>query len=432
MREFLENPTIWTRLLALTNPEGFDANTSLLRAKVLLLKMTGNLPDIAPPTVIYDIHMYPIANLSQPDHKDKEIVNHTMAIVLQAEASTGPSEMALLDEIDRMLSRQSEFKKSSQWCWPWAMGLTKIIGGPHLRIRSFLAYAVQLGLTKYVKAKLELTGVRGFTKILGKRSALDYATWANPKCSEAYGGPTLPWLQPEMVKMLLESGFDPNWRSRQHATTTPWISLVQFFETSIIADAHRQHFGLLWLNIVKLYLLFGADVRAYQGRAIPSRSVWPIFKKCFAHLPSEPALELKRLIEEKEAEEGERNGYLEFSTSRQPTGYHSNLGRHRDDSSTRAKRDSRNATFRSVNNHSNPPRGRRHHYTSQNGDHGEESKHDQSLHGNHHLGNHRIANGRPRRCGNRTQPQADFYRPVAGNDSEKRSKLNRGHRWRPY
>jgi hypothetical protein len=64
------------------------------------------------------------------------------------------------------------------------------------------------------------------------------------------------------------------------------------------------------VDIVKLYLLFGAAVRAYKSRRVPPRNVWDIIKAYFVHLPVELVLELKRLIQP----QGTRN--LESSTPR--------------------------------------------------------------------------------------------------------------------
>lgn len=307
VREFLEKPAVWARLLSLTAPDQFDANTRLLRAKLLMLKLAPQ-----------ELKGNPTAATA--------LVNSAMIVALKAESSTGRSEIFLLDELNQTLSELFLNKRTFQH---WTTYLRVMSGGNRtdLEPTSFLAYAIQCGLTRYVKSKIDLTGIHEVRKELGRRSALDYATWCNP-FREDYTHTLeeeVSQVQPAMIKMLLEAGIDPN--KRAYKTTTPWLSLLQFFEDKITKEGRpsqlTQRFDLLWVDIVKLYLLYDADIKAYKSRLVPSRCVWDICRGCFGHLPSEPVLELKRLIDEREVKG------VEFTVprSQDTDSTHLNLGR---------------------------------------------------------------------------------------------------------
>lgn len=256
-----------------------------------------------------------------------------MTIALQAENSTGRSQMVLLDECDRVLRQRFPRKN-------WGFALPD----------SFLVHAIKCGLTKYVRSKLDYIDIQDWKTQLGKRSALDLATWEDD-CDKRVADGILARHQPAMVNMLLEAGFNPNSRTLrvyQSPWTTPWLSLLEYFETNLI-DTEKgltpgtKRFDFLWLDIVKLYLMFGADVKAYQSRVDRRLSLWDLFRKCFGHLPPEPVLELKRLIEERAAKAAG------FSTPRE----HLNDSPHRHSAGRETQRKEYNTFHLTTTNHPN-------------------------------------------------------------------------------
>jgi hypothetical protein len=267
VHEFLEKADVWAKLLKLTTPDGFDANTSLLRAKILMLKAT----------LIAIRH-------GNPELMEirRRMAENAMRLAFKAEHYTGSSATALLDEFDNIGCQIFESPNGIHW----SAAMNTCGGLGEKRPISFLTYAIQCGLTLYVKSKLHFSEVKedGFRG----RSPLDYATWRHPLSQR------LSPIQPAMVQMLFEAGYGPN---DQVGTSTPWLSLLGFLNDRLASDGQAsplvQEFDLLWVDICKLFLLRGADVKVTQ---LVRRSVWDILKACFEHLHAESVLGLKKLI----------------------------------------------------------------------------------------------------------------------------------------
>ena len=115
-------------------------------------------------------------------------------------------------------------------------------------------------------------------------------------------------IQPPMVKILPEAGFDAN--NRVPERTTPCPSLLRFFWGN---NQQNRNFPTMYsgsestmVDIFKFYLLFGANVNAYRCGLGRDQSLWNLFRACFGHLLSAPVLDIKRLIEGKEVQ-GDQN-----------------------------------------------------------------------------------------------------------------------------
>lgn len=131
VREFLEKPTVWTRLLGLTKPENFDANTSLLRAKVFMLR-------------IISFHKTE-EELKWFDWMDAtRMASNAMKIALEAENYTGASQTAVLDELDDTLTQMSNSKRIK-----WSNPTTKLDFAVCEKPAAFLRYKLDQTLTGF-------------------------------------------------------------------------------------------------------------------------------------------------------------------------------------------------------------------------------------------------------------------------------------------
>ena len=271
VREYLERPDVWTNLLELTRSSRFDANVSLLRSVLLMVKS----------------HDFVMSDLE---------IRAMILLALQAEGSTGKAQTALLDAIDTTASLVA-FAREDHGGGPGLSALlykTYEIGGIvcedcglyDLRPDSLLALAVRNGLTLFVRDFIRRCvglkrGYRG-------RSLLQYAL------SHAWGytdthNDTILKVQPSMFAMLFEEGLRPNSAS---CGSTPWRSLLKFLSCT-------KTLGKLpspWVDICKLYILFGADVKAGCEVSGKWKSTLEVLESAFQHLPVESFQELERLI----------------------------------------------------------------------------------------------------------------------------------------
>jgi hypothetical protein len=213
VHEFLEKPEVWARLLSLTAGGNFDANASLLRAKLLMIK--------------YELwtfgHIIP-AN---------SIIEQAMELALKSEDSTRRSNLALLDDLDNTISQVVPSFDDH-----WTVGLNFASYIPHY---SFLHYAILHNLTLYVKSKLYFSSVSEGLSF--HASLLDFATWR---------GRSFKWpVSPSMVKMLFDFGCNPN--QPMTGGRTAWHSLLGFLNESLESDMQEQtsYFGLLWVDVCK-------------------------------------------------------------------------------------------------------------------------------------------------------------------------------------
>lgn len=272
VREYLERPDVWTSLLELTRSSTFDANVSLLRSTLLMIKSQDY--------VILDLH-----------------VESLILLALQAEGSTGKAQTAVLDAIDTTASLIAFARKD----YDRAPGLSVLLYNSYdfsgsdcedcglydLRPDSLLALAVRCGLTLFVRDFIRRCV--GLKRGYRERSLLQYTLWhasswhKNTKIGIGYK------VQPSMVAMLFEEGLRPNSES---CGSTPWRSLLKFLTC-------RRTLGQLpssWVDICKLYILFGADVKAGCEVSGKWKSALEVLESAFQHLPVESFQELERLV----------------------------------------------------------------------------------------------------------------------------------------
>jgi hypothetical protein len=110
--------------------------------------------------------------------------------------------------------------------------------------------------------------------------------------------------------MLFEAGYNPN-RYYDVPKSTPWLFLLEFLNASVKDSERRLDFihgiDLLWVDVCKLFLLWGADINICIKCKRGTRSMWEVLRAAYRHLPPESVLELKRLIDQRKAESVRQN-----------------------------------------------------------------------------------------------------------------------------
>lgn len=257
VREYLEKPDVWAGLLKLTSSSGFNASVSLLRSNLLLLKVTE----------VSTLKCYIENRLSQS----------IGSLALQAENSTGKAQTALLEALHLTVKRPaSGFYSDEAYRLYHELyeGATSALFPD-----SLLKFAVRNGLTLFVRDAICQS--KSLKETHGNRSLLDYATWF-PMYYRA--GRT---VHPSMFAMLFREGLRPN---EQSCGSTPWRALLIF-----LASEGRT-LPVPWLDVCKLFVLFGADVNAGCEVFGEWKSAWEILKTAFQHLPDESLQELESMV----------------------------------------------------------------------------------------------------------------------------------------
>ena len=279
VKEYLEKPGVWTKILNFTKFTSFDASLSLLRAKILMLKTE------------------PFGQGIDFQHGNRNVsgfIRDTMELALQAENSTGSPNAELIEEFERTISRLEprspalgRLLPAFRKYWPYSLS-TKFYEGTD----SFLKFAVFRGLTLFTKFKIEQ-----LSTVPQDEELLDCATWYQ------LAHDCTPVTQPALVAMLLKVGYDPN--AYRH-NSTPWRSLIKYIGHVAYKDVDWFHgpqfmLDLTWVEICRLFVLWGADVRVYYKWKDRIHTAWEVFDAAFNHLPRDPVLELRRLLAERGA-----------------------------------------------------------------------------------------------------------------------------------
>lgn len=189
------------------------------------------------------------------------LVTQTMELAQIIERDTGVSETALVDELDRTISRQNGKP-------------------PHRDCSNFLAFATVHGLTEYLRSKL----------------ALEYTSPSSSKELPLYLYLALcrPWSRrpPHLgtVDLLLQLGADPN-QSLEEATV--WQKYL-----SLVAD-HESNADSGHLSIIEQLLRCGADPMAKCIDVSARGVVEPVSEVVrYAFPESDAKISLQKFIEE--------------------------------------------------------------------------------------------------------------------------------------
>lgn len=281
VKEFLEKPAVWSKILQCTAETAFNPHVSLLRASILSFK---RLPEYLPQRGIGYIYVSHRRNNSS---KTLELIEDAMKHALLAEDSTGRAQVALLDELDRTVdqlcrSRPDHWSGRTHWS---AYERCHRQGCTH-DSRSFLTFAISSGLMLYVRAKIGYD-----VKSVNERSCkplLEYAVTSQPFYRD------LVVLHPPMIDYLLRFGADPN---EQSNGSTPWRRILNYLSANTNSTP-----GSAWLDICRLFLFYGANPSEYLreshavGQAVTKITALNIILRVFSHLPSEAVAELEAMF----------------------------------------------------------------------------------------------------------------------------------------
>lgn len=193
VRDYLEQENVWTTIIALTRNSDFNPNVSLLKSCLLQLKTspienTKTLPDT----------IWRCAALG---------LEHCR----EAELKQDPAYIALLDQLDLVMTWHAE-SKGSTYPGHWARhylaeydleDYERPIGWAD----SIMTIAVEYGLCSYLEYKFRQTSNAPFENAAEKpgRPLLDYAVSQNPTKQRYH-------ITAEVVAVLLQHGANPNLR----------------------------------------------------------------------------------------------------------------------------------------------------------------------------------------------------------------------------
>jgi hypothetical protein len=270
-RDFLNQPEIWSEIVAKTESSGFDANVSVLNSYLQQLKAWKPRD-----------RQEGIFSTNPRSSPVWVLVWHAVKFVRRSESS-GKSQDKLLDEIDRVVQNHTAtaiadaLREQPDYEYPisnsqslrlsdckdlhWSEFLAETHKRPCARHDSFLSFAVQHDLVLYIQAKLSHK-----SKLPPKRGCplLHYAI---PMFK--FGMQGIMWFQDvkvDMIRLLLSSGADPNlpfngWSPWQHFLlflvhiTAPTVTHLQ----KVVMTKKKVH---ILGEILELLIVHSADPNA--------------------------------------------------------------------------------------------------------------------------------------------------------------------------
>jgi len=268
VRDFLELPQVWSRILGPTRESDFNPHVSLLKSRVVFLKF------VALPTTKGLIGF----------------VEETLCHAYQAELETRQAEVSLLDEFDRVMQRSN----GSSHFW----GASRKVTGQK-RQHNFLALAIRCGLYHYVAHKIDSQ-----PDLVLKEGCplLIYAVQRNIGLAGAYR------LSSQIVELLLHNGSCPNQIYDGHSA---WDLIQERLEkltlklskAKAMNDDFRDGINLRnkspeLLKTTRIFLLNGAVV---------NRRVYKILRGLESEFPDD-AKELRAIAVAQEAQNNQASG----------------------------------------------------------------------------------------------------------------------------
>jgi hypothetical protein len=229
VRDFLEVPQVWSRILGPTRESDFNPYVSLLQSGVLFLKFV--LLPTAQPRIRF--------------------VEGTLYYAYQAEFETRRAEVFLLDELDQVMQRSN----GSLYFW----GATEEFTGQNPQ-HDFLALAIRCGLYHYVAHKIESQ-----PDIVGKREGCPLLRYAVRREIGLIGDRR---LSSRIVELLLHNGSRPNqiydgdsaWDLIQRRLETLIFTLSQSKRDNSRSKIEKDHESSELLKVTRIFLLNGAIV----------------------------------------------------------------------------------------------------------------------------------------------------------------------------
>lgn len=232
VRDFLMYSGVWDILLQLAT---FDAHVCHLRSYVLQLKFALDEPE-------------------RHRRLDEWWPDIVLAMTHARYSERDPCVVQLLDELNKTLT----------WYWlargpepidNWArssFGSYEERGKTEFH-QPFLSLATKFGIQQYVEQKLPVPYIAGIP-------LLTYATeFLVDRRKTVY-----PLSSPDLVKTILEIGADPNqsYKSLSQKDETPWLSTLKYLRQANRRGWIRNDETSRWVDIMKLFLEYGADPNA--------------------------------------------------------------------------------------------------------------------------------------------------------------------------
>ena len=230
------------------------------------------------------------------DEETWKTIEAAMRFALQSENGSGRSQVAMLDELDRISGilysrKNTSTQPKAHWSADrYARELPRG-SSPY----SFLTYAAGSGLVKYLEAKV---GLRALNLTETAKRTLLYCATSH---RVATSGETRDF-HPPMVAFLLQSGIDLNKkygitaRRQDSMQTTIWCNYLQHLlrlaDGLISAKKGPIEVPVTLLHIAKIMLMYGADPSARVGRF----SSLQVIEKVFAEAPREALDEVRGML----------------------------------------------------------------------------------------------------------------------------------------
>ncbi|ORY15849.1 hypothetical protein BCR34DRAFT_598123 [Clohesyomyces aquaticus] len=247
--DWLQKKNVWDTILEGTRTTNFNPHVSILQSLVMRLKCSPPASGI------------PSNGYLQFLHHQWDIVNAVIHFAMKSEATTGKAQVAILDELDRVMSIYHEdalkdlsSAQKEEMLLPvehesWCDTLMEDYQRPVPWHDTFLAFSIRHGLVFYVQAKIQANG--GALPNKKGRPLLDYAGRPVPSDRHWHAA-----INPDIVKCLLEHGADPN---EKFNGFSPWQNALY----NPTDDFSR------WIRILNLLVQHGADTQTYIETASP-------------------------------------------------------------------------------------------------------------------------------------------------------------------
>lgn len=262
VKDYLENPQVWTRIQAATKPD-YSPYLALCRSAIIQFKVTEQ-DRLNPEFFRYAVaECLRYAHIVQEAFGDESIPDSWINLIDEIDnaASTLAQASDQLKSIQKLiLSTSSDFQGSrvhSQWSWTRMLSSQRSSTGS---IGSFLSLAVRLDLRCYVNERANkgalVVNDTGIWPLLADAVTLEDSVFSD-----------LDWhltVSTQMVKLLLHRGADPNWKLTPDTVWTRLLTNIRNRATdyeSTLRPSTDQ--WLTWLavymDIVLLFLQNGAD-----------------------------------------------------------------------------------------------------------------------------------------------------------------------------
>jgi hypothetical protein len=284
LKEFLEKPGIWTKVLHATTSTNFDAHVRLARSCIMAVQHSTDIArlDTFGPAWRTTLDRY---------------LSNTVHLIQNAQCSTGESQIGLTDDLLELLQKYMRSRGVSE---------------PRLAAsqNQALVLSIAASFTLYVRTKYGPSLLQG--KTFNEQPMLWHATDYTADTRRRYG--FAGELQVETLATLLEYGLGPNEallegeeRDGIMPGSTVWSKFLFDFHSDLrhLASSPERLEWRTGLGMCKMLVLQGANLDIeYNGTDfyIPEAPQWKnMLQNVIAAVPARDAQDLQDLIETQRA-----------------------------------------------------------------------------------------------------------------------------------